>query len=177
MLTNRPLRSGWADDDAAPALPLARGLKLYVEGIDPEVAGRYGEVVATPEEADAAILRLQAPFEQRDTMFENFFHAGSLEYPAEVLDHVQRVAGTVPTVVDVFADRPAILEPIVESAVAVTAQLGRERRGAARRAHRCGRSRRAGCRSTCRVRWPRSRHPAPTCRSTRTTRCSASGTA
>jgi beta-glucosidase len=124
LLTNRPLRSGWADEDAAPALPLARGLKLYVEGIAPEVAGHYGEVVATPEEADAAILRLQAPFEQRETMFENFFHAGSLEYPAEVIDHVQRIAGTVPTVVDVLADRPAIVEPIVECAVAVTVNWG-----------------------------------------------------
>ncbi len=124
VLTNRPLRTGWADSDAAPALPLSRGLKLYVEGIDPEVAGRYGEVVANPEEADAAILRLPAPFEQRDTMFENFFHAGSMEYPADVIDHVQRIAGTVPTIVDVLADRPAILEPIVECAVAVTLSWG-----------------------------------------------------
>jgi len=124
VLTNRPLRSGWADSDAAPALPLSRGLKLYVEGIDPEVAGRFGEVVATPEEADAAILRLPAPYEQRDTMFEGFFHAGSLEYPAEVIDRIQRIAGTVPTVVDVLADRPAILEPVVECAVAVTLSWG-----------------------------------------------------
>jgi beta-glucosidase len=124
VLTNRPLRSGWADDDTTPALPLASGLKLYVEGVDPEVARRYGEVVATPEEADAAILRLHAPFEQRDTMFENFFHAGSLDYPADVIDHVQRVAGVVPTIVDVLADRPAILEPIVECAAAVTLNWG-----------------------------------------------------
>ena len=50
--------------------------------------------------------------------------AGSPEYPAEVVDHVQRIAGTVPTVVDVFADRPAILEPFVECAVAVTLNSG-----------------------------------------------------
>ena len=49
---------------------------------------------------------------------------GSLEYSAEVIDHVERIAGTVPTVVDVFADRPAILEPIVECAVAVTLNWG-----------------------------------------------------
>ena len=79
VLTNRPVRSGWADE-GTPALPLARGIKLYVEGIDADIAAQYGEIVATPEEADAAILRLQAPYEERATMFENFFHAGSLAF-------------------------------------------------------------------------------------------------
>ena len=58
-------------------------------------------------------------------MFENFFHAGSLEFPAEVIDHVARDRGErCPTVVDVLADRPAILEPIVECAAAVTLNWG-----------------------------------------------------
>ncbi|GAA1144125.1 glycoside hydrolase family 3 N-terminal domain-containing protein [Microbacterium natoriense] len=105
-------------------LPLRTGLKLYVEGIAPEAAARYGEVVATPEEADAAILRLQAPYEQRASMFENFFHAGSLDFPEDVIAHVVEVAASVPTVVDVFLDRPAILGPIVEAAGAVVANWG-----------------------------------------------------
>ncbi|MEU1971899.1 glycoside hydrolase family 3 N-terminal domain-containing protein [Microbacterium sp. NPDC019599] len=123
LLTNRPIRSGWADS-GVPALPLARGLKLYVEGIDPTVAAAYGELVETPEEADAAILRLQAPYEQRGSMFENFFHAGSLDYPEDVIAHVGAVAAAVPTIVDVFADRPAILEPFVEVSAGVTVNWG-----------------------------------------------------
>ncbi len=106
------------------ALPFATGLKLYVEGIDAEVAAAYGEVVTTPDEADLAVIRLQAPFEQRDTTFENFFHAGSLEFPDEVLDHVRAIAGAVPTVVDVLADRPPILQPIADAAAAVTVNWG-----------------------------------------------------
>ena len=109
---------------AAPTLPLARGLRLYVEGIAPEVAAEYGEVVATPAEADVAILRLQAPYEQRATMFENFFHAGSLDFPDETVAHVREVAASVPTVVDVFLDRPAILTPIVDVAAAIVANYG-----------------------------------------------------
>ncbi|MFG3342270.1 glycoside hydrolase family 3 N-terminal domain-containing protein [Glycomyces sp. NPDC048151] len=105
-------------------LPLKAGLKLYVEGVDPEVAAEYGQVVATPEEADAAVIRLQAPYEERGTMFENFFHAGSLDFPAEVVEHVAAVAAAVPTVVDVFLDRPAILGPVVEAAAAVTGNYG-----------------------------------------------------
>lgn len=106
------------------ALPFGAGLRLYVEGIDPEVASAYGVVVATPADADLAIIRLQAPFEQRDTTFENFFHAGSLEFSDEVLDHVRAIARAVPTVVDVLADRPPILQPITDAAAAVTVNWG-----------------------------------------------------
>lgn len=106
------------------ALPFARGRKLYVEGIDAEVAASFGEVVETPREADLAIIRLQAPFEERATMFENFFHAGSLAFSEEVVAHVREVAAAVPTVVDVLADRPPILTPIAEVASAVTVNWG-----------------------------------------------------
>ncbi|MGW9113425.1 glycoside hydrolase family 3 protein [Microbacterium sp. NPDC055683] len=106
------------------ALPLARGRRVYVEGIAPEAAAAYGEVVATPAEADIAVLRLQAPYEERPTHFENLFHSGSLDFPADVVAHVREVAAVVPTVVDVFADRPAILEPLVEAAAAVTVNWG-----------------------------------------------------
>ena len=106
------------------ALPFARGAKLYLEGITPEVGAAYGEVVETPAEADIAVLRLQAPYEQRATFFENFFHAGSLDFPAEIIAHVAGIAAQVPTVVDVFLDRPAILGPIVDAAHAVVANWG-----------------------------------------------------
>ncbi|GAA4783909.1 glycoside hydrolase family 3 protein [Microbacterium gilvum] len=105
-------------------LPAVRGRRLYVEGIAAEAAAAYGEVVATPGEADIAVLRLQAPYEQRPTHFENLFHSGSLDFPAEVVAHVREVAAVVPTVVDVFADRPAILGPLVEAAAAVTVNWG-----------------------------------------------------
>ncbi|HLT67593.1 MAG TPA: glycoside hydrolase family 3 N-terminal domain-containing protein [Microbacterium sp.] len=106
------------------ALPFARGGRIYVEGIAPEQAAAFGEVVSSPENADIAILRLQAPYEERPTHFENLFHSGSLDFPADVVDHVREIAAAVPTVVDVFADRPAILEPIVEVAAAVTVNWG-----------------------------------------------------
>ncbi|WP_197510005.1 hypothetical protein [Tessaracoccus coleopterorum] len=35
-----------------------------------------------PADADVAVIRLQAPYEQRATVFENFFHAGSLDFPS-----------------------------------------------------------------------------------------------
>lgn len=109
---------------SSPALPFARGVRLYVEGIAAGVAAGYGEVVATPEEADLAVLRLESPYEERGSMFENFFHAGSLAFSAETIAHVREVAAAVPTVVDVFLDRPAILTPFAEAGVALTANWG-----------------------------------------------------
>lgn len=106
------------------ALPFPTGRRLYVEGVDREVAAAYGEVVDAPEDADLAVIRLQAPFDVRETMFENFFHAGSLEFPEEILDRVRAIAAAVPTVVDVLADRPPILGPIVDVAAAVTLNWG-----------------------------------------------------
>ncbi len=118
VLTNR------SPSPSRGTLPFPRGARLYVEGIAPEVAAAYGEVVGTPAEAEVAILRLQAPYEQRGTMFESFFHAGSLDFAPEAVAHVAEVAASVPTVVDVFLDRPAILAPLVEAADAVTATWG-----------------------------------------------------
>lgn len=122
LLVNRERTD--ATGAAAPALPLARGLKLYVEGVAPDVAAEYGEVVASPAEADVAILRLAAPFEERPTFFENFFHSGSLDFPEERLARVREIAAAVPTVVDVFLDRPAILTPFVDELAALTGNWG-----------------------------------------------------
>jgi beta-glucosidase len=122
LLTN--VERADASGERRPTLPFTRGIRLYVEGVAPELAAEYGEVVATPEEADLAILRLQAPYEQRATVFENFFHAGSLDFPDETVAHVREVAASVPTVVDVFLDRPAILTPFAGEAAALVGDFG-----------------------------------------------------
>ena len=74
------LRNETVDD--RPALPLAGdGLKVYVEGLTEEEAGRLGEVVEDPADADVAVVRVPAPYEPRDDLFlEGFFHQGSLAY-------------------------------------------------------------------------------------------------
>ncbi|MFT3889342.1 MAG: glycoside hydrolase family 3 N-terminal domain-containing protein [Arachnia sp.] len=110
--------------DDTRELPQNDRLRLYVEGIAQDEAAAYGTVVERPEDADVAVVRLKAPYEQRPTTFENFFHSGSLEFPDEVVEHIRAVSSVVPTVVDIFADRPAILTPIVEAATAVTVNWG-----------------------------------------------------
>ncbi|GAA1408135.1 glycoside hydrolase family 3 N-terminal domain-containing protein [Kitasatospora putterlickiae] len=112
-------------------LPLAPGgLKVYAEGLSAEVLGDRATLVATPEEADVAVLRLAAPFEPRGEAgsLESFFHAGSLDFPEEEVERVRRICATVPTVVDVYLDRPAILTGIAGHAAALTVNFGAEER-------------------------------------------------
>ncbi|GAA4983697.1 glycoside hydrolase family 3 N-terminal domain-containing protein [Yinghuangia aomiensis] len=113
-----------AAGDPSALLPLAPGTRLYVEGVDPQVAAAYGTVVASPEEADVAILRLKTPYEERSGWIEQSFHSGSLAFADEEITRIQRVCAAVPTVVDIYLDRPAVFPEIAEAAAAVVANYG-----------------------------------------------------
>lgn len=110
--------------DGEPLLPLSRSIRLYVEGIDQQVAAQYATVVDDPSQADVAALRLQTPFEVREGPIASHFRAGSLEFSEQERDHVLAVCGTVPTVIDVFLERPALLEPFAGAAAAIIADFG-----------------------------------------------------
>ncbi len=112
--------------EGAAHLPLPRGIAVYVEGMDPHALAGRADVVATPQEADVAILRLAAPFEQRGHPgdLESFFHAGSLDFPADDVAHVAEVSAAAPTVVDVYLDRAAVLTPLVPLVTSLVADFG-----------------------------------------------------
>lgn len=106
------------------ALPLGDGQRVYVEGLGAEAAARLGRVVADPADAEVAVLRLAAPYEPRPGKFESFFHAGSLAFPAAERDRVLAVCAAVPTVVDVYLDRPAVLTEVAAAAAALLVDFG-----------------------------------------------------
>ncbi len=106
------------------ALPFVRGRKLYVEGIDAEIVASFGEVVETPGEADLAIIRLPRPVRGARDDVRELLPRRLPRVLEQVIAHVREVAAAVPTVVDVLADRPPILTPIVEAAAAVTVNWG-----------------------------------------------------
>ena len=105
-------------------LPLERGRRLYLEGVSRDLASRYGDVVGDPTDADVALLRLKAPYEPRPGGFEAMFHAGSLEFPAEKRDHHAAICSAVPTIVDVYLDRPAVLTDLAGQAAALLGSYG-----------------------------------------------------
>ena len=113
-----------AAEAGAASLPLAVGLKVYVEGITPENAAKIGQVVETAAEADLAIIRKAAHYDPRPGGFEALFHAGSLEYPADEVARIVEICKTVPTIFDIYLDRAAIFPEIAEAAAAVFANFG-----------------------------------------------------
>jgi beta-glucosidase len=105
-------------------LPLQGNPKIYLEGLAPALAGQYGQVVRTPEEADFAILRLGTPFEPRPGFLEGLFHTGSLEFAPEEKSRILGVMDTVPTIVDIFLERPAVIPEIAQKAAALLGSFG-----------------------------------------------------
>ncbi|MFE9041684.1 glycoside hydrolase family 3 N-terminal domain-containing protein [Streptomyces sp. NPDC007818] len=105
-------------------LPLGGSPRLYVDGVDPTVAAAYGEVVATPDEADLAVLRLRTPYEERPNRFESFFHSGTLAFEEPALGRILALLDTLPTIVCVNLERPAVLPEIAVGAAALLADYG-----------------------------------------------------
>ena len=67
-------------------LPLKKGVKLFVEGMDIEVVEQFSNIVSTPSEADYIILKLYTPFDPRSKyLLERFFHQGRLDFTACLL--------------------------------------------------------------------------------------------
>jgi beta-glucosidase len=105
-------------------LPLRGRPRIYVENLGPEVAGEYGQVVESVQDADLAILRLSAPYEQREGFLERMFHAGDLAFPKEEKARILNVLEQVPTVVDVYLDRPAVIPEIAAKSAGLLANFG-----------------------------------------------------
>ena len=108
-------------------LPLRPGqLKIYVRNIDPKVAALYGTVVDQPEKADIAILRLKAPFYPVETKIPiaAMFHHGDLDFKGEQKDSILKLLNTVPTIVDIYLDRPAVIPEISAKAKGLLADFG-----------------------------------------------------
>ncbi len=108
----------------SPILPLAPGLKVYSTTIDRTLLNSFATVVNDPAEADFAILRLATPYEVRPGKFESFFHSGALDFPADRLSEILVLLATVPTVVVINLERPAVMPEIAEHAAALVADYG-----------------------------------------------------
>ena len=114
-------------------LPLKRprdhALRVYLHSVSADAATREGwTVVDDPKNADVAIVRLNAPFERLHPqyVFGQFFHEGSLAFNSgdAEFDAAMRVITTVPTILTVYLDRPAILTPFKGMARALIANFG-----------------------------------------------------
>jgi beta-glucosidase len=115
---------------ADPVLPLSGRPTIYVEGIDPEVASAYGQVTSNLDEAEWAILRLNTPYQTRDTgnFLERGFHAGDLDFKGEAKARILAILSRRPTIVVIHLDRPAVIPEIAASCAALLGEFGADDR-------------------------------------------------
>ncbi|CBX91338.1 hypothetical protein IAQ61_010696 [Plenodomus lingam] len=112
------------DNDTLPLRP-APGAKFYIEGFNSTfLEKRNMTVVATPAEADYAFLHLNAPYEPRPGGFERNYHSGSLEFNATEKARQAAIYSAVPTIVNMYLDRPAAVPEIAEQAAAFMVNYG-----------------------------------------------------
>jgi beta-glucosidase len=107
-------------------LPLQGRPKIYIRNIDADIAGRFGEVVSSPEQADFAILRLETPWvpvETKNPMALNFHH-GDLDFKGKAKDEILAVLQAVPGIVVLYLDRPAVIPEISSAAAALLGDYG-----------------------------------------------------
>lgn len=99
-------------------LPLQARPKLYVENVDATIAAQYGQVLATPAEADLAILRLSTPWYPVETKnpFARESHHGDLDFKGDARARIVDLLQSVPTIVILYLDRPAVIPEISAAA-------------------------------------------------------------
>jgi beta-glucosidase len=108
-------------------LPLAPGkFRIYVKNIDKKIAAQYGTVVDRPQDADLAILRLNTPFVPVESPIgmARMFHHGDLDFKGKQKDSILQLLAAVPTIVDIYLDRPAVIPEISKKARALLADFG-----------------------------------------------------
>lgn len=112
--------------NSAQTLPLQGQPKIYVKNIDPTVAAGYASVVDTPAAAHFAILRLQTPWVPIETKnwFARNFHHGDLDFKDTALAEILTLLHSVPTIVVLYVDRPAVIPEISQAAHALLADYG-----------------------------------------------------
>ena len=105
-------------------LPLSGRLKIYLENVDPEIAVKFGDVVSDPTQADIAIIRLHAPYYPHEGVLNNFFHSGDLDFKGEEKARILKLLKTLPTIVDIYLDRAAVIPDITKNSAALVANFG-----------------------------------------------------
>jgi beta-glucosidase len=112
--------------NAGGVLPLKKGGRMYVEGVDVAVAARYGYVSTSgPDDADVCVLRVSTP---RGGLGPRPRATGAvpidLTLPAETLDHLRTVLRKKPTVVALHLDNPLVVPELASEAAALLASFG-----------------------------------------------------
>lgn len=110
-------------------LPLAAGTRVWLDGIDADVAKSAGLVpVSEPADAEVALVRGSTPHELLHPyhFFGSRQHEGRLNLQAgdHAFDVLSGLDGKLPTVLAIYADRPPILTAVEPMSSAILVNFG-----------------------------------------------------
>ena len=108
-------------------LPLKKGIKVFVQGFDKEVASQFSEVVSKPQDADIVLLRVNTPYSPRSDYFlERFFRQGRLDIPDDEKRELLELINKKPTITVLNLQRPAVIPDINANSKALIADFDSE---------------------------------------------------
>lgn len=104
---------------------IADGARVLLDGVDARAATDAGLVpVDDLAEADAVVVRLDAPFEPGKGSLGDFFRGGSLEFDAATVAKIARYSASAPVYLSVYLERPAVLTPMTDSSTMLIGDFG-----------------------------------------------------
>ena len=115
------------------ALPLKKGMKIFVDGLDGNIAKDFGVLVKDPSDADVIIMYIHTVFNGNqesglNRVFDNFlstlFPNGDLNFNSEIHTRVENYSKDKELIVVVDLNRPAILEDIKKLSSSLIATFG-----------------------------------------------------
>ena len=116
-------------------LPLKQDTKIFVDGLDKNIAAQFGTLVEKTKDADIVIMYIHTVFNGNQESglnrpFDNFlstlFPNGDLNFNEEILDKVKKYSKDKDLIVVVDLNRPAILANIKESVSGLIGTFGVE---------------------------------------------------
>ena len=118
-------------------LPLKQETKIFVDGLDKNIATKFGKLVGNIEDADIVIMYIHTVFNGNqesglNRAFDNFlstlFPNGDLNFNDEILSKVRNYSAEKDLIVVVDLNRPAILASIKDNVSGLIGTFGVEDR-------------------------------------------------
>jgi len=120
-------------DNGSSALPLAAETRIFVDGLEPSVAAKFGTVVDTPEQADVVLLFLNTVFNGNqpagtdstfDQMMATRFPDTNLAFSDQILAKAAAYSDVSQLVTLVDLNRPAVLTELKNMSGALVGTFG-----------------------------------------------------
>ena len=114
-------------------LPLKKGSRIFVDGLNEKEAREFGEIVKDPDDADAVIMYIHTVFNGNqesglNRVFDNFlstlFPNGDLNFNQEISKKIEAYSNKKELIIVVDLNRPAILKNIKESSSGLIGTFG-----------------------------------------------------